>query len=116
MESIVLISKYQKFHIFSYYTTSLQSVYYSIKSCKFRFYKEPLYLYQYKDTLYNRKQISFISLYRMIGSLSKKWGAHNVSTCHTENLENEIKETIANFEISNSRYWEKNWNSWSWNF
>ena len=114
MESIVLISKYQKFHIFSYYTTSLQSVYYSIKSCKF--YKEPLYLYQYKDTLYNRKQISFISLYRMIGSLSKKWGAHNVCTCHTENLENEIKETIANFEISNSRYWEKNWNSWSWNF
>ena len=40
----------------------------------------------------------------MAESLSKKWGTHNVYICHIENLENEIKKPIANFDISNSQH------------
>ena len=43
----------------------------------------------------------------MTESLSKKWGTRNVYIRHTENLENEIKETIVNFDISNSRHRER---------
>ena len=40
----------------------------------------------------------------MTESLSKKRGTRNVYIRHIENLENEIKETIVNFDISNSRH------------
>ena len=42
----------------------------------------------------------------MTGSLSKKRGTRNVYIRHIENLENEIKETIVNFDINNSRHRE----------
>ena len=38
----------------------------------------------------------------MTESLSKKRGTRNVYMSHIENLENEIKETIVNFDINNS--------------
>ena len=50
------------------------------------------------------KIIKFILLHRMTESLSKKRGARNVYIRHIENLENEIKETIVNFDINNSRH------------
>ena len=40
----------------------------------------------------------------MTESLNKKRGARNVYIRHIENLENEIKETIVNFDIDNSRH------------
>ena len=43
----------------------------------------------------------------MAESLSKKRGTRNVYIRHIENLENEIKETIANFDIGNSRHRER---------
>ena len=43
----------------------------------------------------------------MAESLSKKRGTRNVYISHTENLENEIKETIVNFDTSNSRHRER---------
>ena len=39
----------------------------------------------------------------MTESLSKKRGTRNVYIRHIENLENEINETIVNFDIKNSR-------------
>ena len=52
------------------------------------------------------KIIKFILSYRMTESLSKKRGTRNVYIRHIENLENEIKETIVNFDINNSRHRE----------
>ena len=43
----------------------------------------------------------------MTESLSKKGGTRNVYIQHIENLENEIKERIANFDINNSRHRER---------
>ena len=43
----------------------------------------------------------------MAESLGKKRGTRNVYIRHIENLENEIKETIENFDISNSRHRER---------
>ena len=43
----------------------------------------------------------------MTESLSKKRGTRNVYIRHIENLANEIKETLVNFDISNSRHRER---------
>ena len=43
----------------------------------------------------------------MTESLSKKRGTRNVYIRHIENLENEIKETLVNFDINNSRHQER---------
>ena len=43
----------------------------------------------------------------MTESLSKKRGTRNVYMSHIENLENEIKETIVNFNINSSRHRER---------
>ena len=43
----------------------------------------------------------------MTESLSKKRGTRNVYIRHIENLENEIKETLVNFDINNSRHRER---------
>ena len=43
----------------------------------------------------------------MNGYLSKKRGTRNVYIRQIENLENEIKETTANFDISNSHHGER---------
>ena len=43
----------------------------------------------------------------MTESLSKKPGTLNVYMRHIENLENEIKEAIVNFDINNSRHRER---------
>ena len=48
-----------------------------------------------------KNKTKFISLYRMTESLSKKRGTRNVYIRHIENLENEIKETLVNFDINN---------------
>ena len=44
---------------------------------------------------------------RITGLLSRKQGPRNVYIRHIENLENELKETIANFDINNSQYQER---------
>ena len=46
-------------------------------------------------------------MHRMTESLSKKRGTGNVYIRHIGNLKNETKETIVNFDINNSRHWEK---------
>ena len=43
----------------------------------------------------------------MTEPLSKKRGTRNVYIRHIENLENEIKETLVNFDINNSRHLER---------
>ena len=43
----------------------------------------------------------------MAESLSKKRGTCNLYIRHIENLENEIKETLVNFDINNSRHRER---------
>ena len=43
----------------------------------------------------------------MAESLSKNRGTCNLYIRHIENLENEIKETLVNFDINNSRHRER---------
>ena len=46
-------------------------------------------------------------MYRITESLSKKPETRNAYIRHIENIENEIKETIVNLDIDNSRHRER---------